>query len=83
MMRRNLFLIVALPFALHTWTSAQAGSVADLRADQQRLRQQESQLDLDRNRLIFDRRHGASRTQLQSDEALVRQRPRANQDAAC
>lgn len=73
MMRSNLFLVLALPVALNTFSSAQAGSITDLRADEQRLRQQESQLDRDRDRLIFDRRHGAPRGQIRTDEALIRQ----------
>ena len=61
-MRRTLIAVLAIPFALSTFSAAQAGSMSDLRADEQRLRQEEIQLDRDRDRLAFDRRHHASPT---------------------
>src|SRR4029077_16917258 len=72
MMRRNLYLVLAFTLAVNTFAAAQAGSVTDLRADEQRLRQEESQLDRDRDRLTFDRRHHAPRGQIRADEAQIR-----------
>jgi Ni/Co efflux regulator RcnB len=71
-MRRTLILVLAVPFALSAFSAAQAGSLSDLRADEQRLRQQELQLDRDRDRLTVDRRAHASRGQIQADEAQIR-----------
>ena len=72
MMRRNLYLVLALPLAVNTFAAAQAGSVTDLRADEQRLRQEEYQLDRDRDRLYFDRRNHAPRYVIRADEDQVR-----------
>jgi hypothetical protein len=54
-MRRVLFLIFAVPLTMSTFSAAQAGSMADIRADEQRLHRQELQLDQDRDRLASDR----------------------------
>jgi hypothetical protein len=56
-MRRVLFLVLATPLAVSTFSSAQAGSLTDLRADEQRLRRQELQLDQDRDRLVLTGAH--------------------------
>jgi hypothetical protein len=71
-MRKTLILVLAVPFALSTFSAAQAGSLTDLRADEQRLRQQEFQLDRDRDRLAFDRRNRASRGRVRADEEQTR-----------
>jgi len=71
-MRRKLFLVLIAPLVLSTYSAAQAGSLHDLRADEQRLRQEEYQLDRDRNQLLFDRRHHAPLGQIRADEARVR-----------
>ena len=71
-MRRTLFMVLAVPLALNTFSSAQAGSLVDLRADEQRLRQQELQLDRDYDRLAYDRRNHARRSQIRFDEAQIR-----------
>jgi hypothetical protein len=71
-MRRTLFLVLAVPLALNTLCAAQAGSLSDIRADEQRLRQQEIQLDRDYDRLSFDRRTRAPRSQIRLDEGLIR-----------
>jgi hypothetical protein len=70
-MRKALFLVLAAPFALSTFCAAQPGSLIDIRADEQRLRQQELQLDRDRDRLAFDRRHRAPRGIIRADEAQI------------
>ena len=54
-MRRVLFLAFAASLAVSAFTFAQTGSMADLRADEQRLHRQELQLEQDRDRLAFDR----------------------------
>jgi Ni/Co efflux regulator RcnB len=72
-MRRTLLLVLAVPLVLPILSSAQAGSLNDIRADEQRLQQRELQLDRDRDRLAFDRRHHASRGQIRADEEQIRQ----------
>jgi hypothetical protein len=72
MLRKSLSLILALPFAFNTISAAQAGSNADLRADEQRLRQEELQLQRDRDRLYLDRRHRAPLYVIRADENQVR-----------
>ena len=52
-MRRVLFLAFAASIAVSAFCFAQTGSMADLRADEQRLHRQELQLDQDRDRLAF------------------------------
>jgi hypothetical protein len=54
-MRRVFFLAFAASLAVSAFTFAQTGSMADLRADEQRLHRQELQLDQDRDRLALDR----------------------------
>lgn len=71
-MRRVLFLAFAAPLAVSTFSLAQAGSMADLRADEQRLRRQELQLDQDRDRLVFDRRAHAPRAQIRLDQMQIK-----------
>lgn len=73
MMRTNLYLVLALPLALNTFSAAQAGSLTDLRADEQRLRQAEIQLDHDRDRLLYDRRRHAGRSAISFDQAQIRE----------
>jgi hypothetical protein len=69
-MRHKLFLLAAI-LGLSALATAQPGSRRDLNSDRQRLRQLEFQLQQDRNRLAFDRRHHASRAQIRADEDLV------------
>jgi hypothetical protein len=72
MMRRNLYLVLALPLAVSSFVAAQAGSTADLRADEQRLRQEEFQLDRDRDHLLFDRRNRAPLYVIRADQDQIR-----------
>lgn len=72
MLRKSLSLILAVPLVFTTFSAAQAGSTRDLRADEQRLRQEEFQLQRDRDRLYFDRRHHAPRYVIREDEARIR-----------
>jgi hypothetical protein len=51
---------------------AQAGSMADIRADEQRLHRQELQLDQDRDRLALDRSSHASRVQIRLDQMQIK-----------
>jgi hypothetical protein len=71
-MRRSLLLVLAVPLAFNTFCAGQAGSLVDLRADEQRLRQQELQLDRDYDRLAFDRRNHARKSQIRFDEAQIK-----------
>ncbi len=70
-MRGKLFLVLIAPLVLSTCSFAQAGSLHDLRADEQRLRQEEYQLDRDRDQLRFDRQHHAPPGQIRADEARI------------
>src|SRR6478735_57754 len=69
-MRRVLFLAFAASLAVSAF--AQTGSMADLRADEQRLHRKEVQLDQDRDRLAFDRRSHASRAQIRLDQMQIK-----------
>lgn len=71
-MRRVLLLAFAASLAVSVFSFAQTGSMADLRADEQRLQRQEFQLDQDRDRLAFDRRIHASRVQIRLDQMQVK-----------
>jgi len=71
-MRRVLFLAFAASLATSAFCLAQTGSMADLRADEQRLHRQELQLDQDRDRLAFDRCSRASRVQIRLDQMQVK-----------
>ena len=71
-MRRLLFLAFAPPLAVSAFCFAQTGSMADIRADEQRLHRQELQLDQDRDRLAFDRSSHASRTQIRLDQMQIK-----------
>jgi hypothetical protein len=71
-MRRVLFLAFAASITVSAFCFGQAGSMADLRADEQRLHRQELQLDQDRDRLVSDRRAHASRTQIRLDQMQVK-----------
>jgi TolA-binding protein len=71
-MRRVRFLAFAASLAVSTFCSAQAGSMADLRADEQRLRRQELQLDQDSDRLVSDRRSHAPRAQIRLDQMQIK-----------
>jgi parvulin-like peptidyl-prolyl isomerase len=71
-MRRVLFLVFAAPLAISTFSSAQTGSMADLRADEQRLQRQQMQLDLDRDHLVSDRRAHVPRTQIRFDQLQIK-----------
>lgn len=72
MMRKSLYLILAIPFAFSAFSAAQAGSASDLRADEQQLRREEFQLDRDRDRLYIDRRNHAPRYVIRADEDQIR-----------
>jgi len=71
-MRRVLSLAFAAPLAVNAFCFAQTGSMADLRADEQRLHRQELQLDHDRDRLALDRRSHASRVQIRLDQMQIK-----------
>lgn len=71
-MRRVLFLAFAASIAASAFCFAQSGSMAVLRADEQRLRRQELQLDQDCDRLVSDRRAHASRTQIRLDQMQIK-----------
>lgn len=71
-MRRVLFLAFAASLAVNTFCFAQTGSMADLRADEQRLHRQELQLDQDRDRLVSDQRAHASHTQIRLDQIQIK-----------
>ena len=71
-MHRMLILAFAAPLAISTFSSAQAGSMADIRADEQRLHRKELQLDQDRDRLALDRRSHASRMQIRLDQIQIK-----------
>ena len=71
-MRRMLFLAFAASIAISTFCFAQTGSMADLRADEQRLHRQELQLDQDRDRLMSDRLAHVSRAQIRLDQMHVK-----------
>jgi hypothetical protein len=71
-MRRVLSLTFAAFLAVNAFCFAQTGSMADLRADEQRLHRQELQLDQDRDRLAFDRRSHASRVQIRLDQMQIK-----------
>jgi hypothetical protein len=71
-MRRVLLLAFAASLAVSVFSFAQTGSMTDLRADEQRLHRQELQLDQDRDRLVFDRRSHASRTQIRLDQMQIK-----------
>jgi hypothetical protein len=71
-MRRVLSLAFAAPLAVNAFCFAQTGSMADLRADEQRLHRQELQLDQDRDRLALDRRSHASRVQIRLDQMQIK-----------
>jgi outer membrane murein-binding lipoprotein Lpp len=69
-MRRVLFLAFAASVAVSAF--AQTGSMADLRADEQRLHRKQVQLDQDRERLALDRRSHASRAQIRLDQMQIK-----------
>jgi len=71
-MRRVLLPAFAASFAVSTFCFAQTGSMADLRADEQRLHRQELQLDQDRDRIALDRSSHASRTQIRLDQMQIK-----------
>ena len=71
-MSRVLPLALAAFLTLSAFCFAQTGSMADLRADEQRLHRQELQLDQDRDRLALDRRSHASRVQIRLDQMQIR-----------
>jgi len=72
MLRWKLSMLLSLSVVLAGLAPAQSGSMADLRADEQRLRQQQLQLDQDRERLRYDRGHRASRSVINADELRIR-----------
>ena len=71
-MRRVLFLAFAASLAASAFCFAQAGSMAVLRADEQRLHRQELQLDQDRDRLVSGPRAHASRVQIRLDQMQIK-----------
>lgn len=71
-MRRLLALVLTVPLAVSTFSTAQADPMTDLRADEQRLRGQELRLDRDRDHLLFDQRAHASRAQIRLDQSQIK-----------
>ncbi len=71
-MRTVLVPAFAASFAVSAFCFAQTGSMADLRADEQRLHRQEVQLDQDRDRLALDRSSHASRIQIRLDQIQIK-----------
>lgn len=71
-MHRVLFLAFAAPLAASAFCFAQTGSMADLRADEQRLHRQELQLDQDRDHLVLDRSSHASRVEIRLDQMQIK-----------
>ncbi len=71
-MRRVLSVAFTASLAVSTFCFAQTSSMADLRADEQRLHRQELQLDQDRDRLALDRRSHASRVQIRLDQMQIK-----------
>jgi len=71
-MRRVFLPAFAASIAVSAFCFAQTGSMAELRADEQRLHQQELQLDHDRDRLSLDRRNHASRAQIRVDQMQIK-----------
>jgi hypothetical protein len=71
-MRRVFLPAFAALLAVSAFCFAQTGSMADLRADEQRLHRQELQLDQDRDRLALDRSSHASRAQIRFDEMQIK-----------
>ena len=71
-MRKVFFLAFAASLAVSSFTFAQTGSMADLRADEQRLHRQELQLEQDRDRLALDRSSHASRVQIRLDQMQIK-----------
>jgi hypothetical protein len=71
-MRRVLLPAFAGSFAVSAFCFAQTGSMAELRADEQRLHRQELQLDQDRDRLALDRSSHASRIQIRLDQMQIK-----------
>lgn len=71
-MRRVLSLAFSASLSVSAFCFAQTGSMADLRADEQRLHRQQLQLNQDRDRLVFDRRSHASRVQIRLDQMQIK-----------
>jgi hypothetical protein len=71
-MRRVFFPAFAASLAASAFCFAQTGSMADIRADEQRLHRQELQLDQDRDRLALDRSSHASRAQIRLDQMQIK-----------
>jgi len=69
-MRTGLLSLLCLCSA--SLVSAQAGSAVDLHTDQRELQRYQWQLQQDRNRLVFDRRHHASKAQIHEDQVQIR-----------
>lgn len=71
-MRKVFLPAFAASLAVSVFCLAQTGSMADLRADEQRLHRQELQLDQDRDRLVLDRSSHASRAQIRLDQVQIK-----------
>jgi cytochrome c-type biogenesis protein CcmH/NrfG len=71
-MRKVFLPAFAASLAVSAFCLAQTGSMADLRADEQRLHRQELQLDQDRDRLALDRSSHASRAQIRLDQVQIK-----------
>ena len=71
-MRRVFLPAFAASIAVSAFCFAQTGSMAELRADEQRLHQQELQLDHDRDRLALDRSSHASRVHIRLDQMQIK-----------
>lgn len=71
-MRTGLLSLLGLSLCSASLASAQVGSAVDLRTDQRELQRYEWQLQQDRNRLVFDRRHHAPKVQVRQDQVQIR-----------
>lgn len=71
-MRTGLLSVLGLSLCSASLVSAQAANAVDLHTDQRELQRYQWQLQQDRNRLVFDRRHHAPKVQLREDRAQIR-----------
>lgn len=71
-MRAGLLSLLGLSLCTASLACAQTGSAVDLHTDQRELQRYQWQLQQDRNRLVFDRRHHAPRVQIREDRAQIR-----------
>ncbi|MGE5324853.1 MAG: hypothetical protein ACM3SW_18440 [Actinomycetota bacterium] len=71
-MRTGLLSLLGLSLCSASLAAAQAGSAVDLHVNQRELQRYQWQLQQDRNRLVFDLRHHASKAQIREDRAQIR-----------